>query len=139
MWAKIGTKLSFSTSCHPQTDGKMEVVNTTLGTLLRSFVSKNMKSWEECFSHVEFAYNRVVYSTTNHSPIEIVYGFNSLTPLDLLPLPLDASLIHKDGDAKARFVKKLHEKVKLQIEKKVQHYARLANKGKKEMVFEPGD
>lgn len=70
---------------------------------------------------------------------EIVYGFIPLTPLELLPLPLDASLIHKDGDGKARFVKKLHEKVKLQIEKKVQHYARLANKGKKEMVFELGD
>jgi len=59
----------------------------TLGTLLRTVLKKNLKSWEECFPHVEFAYNRVVHSTTNCSPFEIVYGFNPLPNLDLLPMP----------------------------------------------------
>ena len=35
---------------------------------------------------IEFAFNRSVHSTTNFSPFEIVYDFNPLTPLDLLPL-----------------------------------------------------
>jgi hypothetical protein len=37
LWNKLGTKLLFSTTCHPQTDGQMEVVNHTLGTMLRLF------------------------------------------------------------------------------------------------------
>jgi hypothetical protein len=37
---------------------------------------------------IEFAYNRSVHSTPDFSPFEIVYGFNPLTPLDLLPLYL---------------------------------------------------
>ena len=48
-------------------------------------------------------------------------------------------MMNRDGLSKANFVKSLHEKVKAQIEKKVEQYVRYANKGKKKMVFKPGD
>ena len=84
LWAKLGTKLLFSITCHPKTDGQMEVVNRTLSTLLRTIIKKNLKEWEECLPHIEFAYNRVVHSTTNMCPFEVVYGFKPLAPIDLL-------------------------------------------------------
>ncbi|XP_029126278.1 uncharacterized protein LOC109793894 [Cajanus cajan] len=139
LWGKLGTKLLFSTTCHPQTDGQTEVVNRTLGTLLRTVLKKNIKSWEASLPHVEFAYNRAVHSTTNCSPFEVVYGFNPLTPLDLLPMPNISVFKHKEGQAKADYVKKLHERVKAQIEKKNESYAKHANKGRKKVVFQPGD
>ncbi|XP_038979001.1 LOW QUALITY PROTEIN: uncharacterized protein LOC120109324 [Phoenix dactylifera] len=138
LWGKLGTKLMFSTTCHPQTDGQIEVVNRTLSTLLRAIIQKNLKNWEECLPHVEFAYNRSVHSATNFSPFEIVYGFNPLTPMDLSPLPIDerASL---DGKRKAETMKQLHEKVRQNIEKRTEQYATQANKGRKKVIFEPGD
>jgi translation initiation factor IF-1 len=68
-----------------------------------------------------------------------VYGYNPLTPLDMLPMPNTTWLKHKDGNAKAELVRKLHEKIKLQIEKKNESYAKSANKGRKKVTFEPGD
>ena len=63
LWTKLGTKLLFSTTCHPQTDGQTEVVNRTLSTMPRAVLKKNLKMWEECLPHVEFAYNHSVHST----------------------------------------------------------------------------
>jgi hypothetical protein len=56
--------------------------------LLRAILKKNLKMWEESLPHVEFAYNKAVHSTTNFSPFQIVYVFNSAAPIDLLPLPV---------------------------------------------------
>ena len=71
---------------------------------MRVVIQKNLKSWEECLPFIEFAYNRTVHSTTGFSPFEIAYGFNPLTPMDLIPLPCEerASL---DGEQKAKKVR----------------------------------
>ena len=138
LWCKLGTKLLFSTTCHPQTDGQTEVVNRTLSTLLRAIIQKNIKTWEECLPHVEFAYNRTEHSATKFSPFEIVYGFNPLTPLDLSPLPV-TEFVNLDGKKKAEFVKQIHEKARLNIERRTEQYAKQANKGRRQVVFEPGD
>ncbi|RDY02851.1 hypothetical protein CR513_13651, partial [Mucuna pruriens] len=42
-----------------------------------------------------------INKTTSHTPFELVYGFNLLSPLDLLPLLDMASIVHQDGLSKA--------------------------------------
>ena len=115
------------------------LVNQTLSQLLRCLVGKNLKAWEECLPHAKFAYNTVVNSTTSYSPFEVVYDSSPLSLLNLLPLPNTSAMMNRDGLFKANFVKILHEKVKVQIEKKVEQYARYSNKGRKKMVIKPSD
>ena len=124
----MGTKLLFSTTCHSQTDGQTEVVNRTLTQLLRDVIQKNLKNWEDCLLFIEFAYNHSVHSTIEFSPFEIVFRFNPLTPMDLIPLPVD-EMVSWDGNYKAQVVKTLHESVRQQIEKRNRVYATEAKKG----------
>jgi hypothetical protein len=87
LWFKLGTKLLFSTTCHPHTVGQTEVVNRTLSTMLWAVLKTNLKLWEERLPHIEFAYNRSDHSMMKVSLFQVVYGFNPRAPIDLLPLP----------------------------------------------------
>ena len=138
LWGKLGTKLLFSTTCHPQTDGQTEGVNRTLSQLLRTMIKKNLREWEECLPHVEFAYNRAVHTTTQFCPFEVVYGFKPITPLDLLPLPLHER-VNMEASKRADYGKKIHEKTREAIEKKGKNIADARNQTRKKVLFQPGD
>ena len=56
----------------------------------------------------------------------------------MLPLPVN-EITSLDGQKKAEMVKKLHESVRQPIEKKNEQYATKANKGRQQVLFEPGD
>uniref|UniRef100_A0A2N9GDV0 RNA-directed DNA polymerase n=1 Tax=Fagus sylvatica TaxID=28930 RepID=A0A2N9GDV0_FAGSY len=138
LWRKLGTTLQFSSSYHPQTDGQTEVVNRSLGNLLRSFVGKNIRQWDLLLAQAEFAYNRSPSQTTGHSPFEAVYGLNPIGPLELAPLPVTK---HFSGDAeeRAKEIKKLHEQIRGSILRNNEKYSKQANKHRKPAAFKEGD
>ncbi|XP_024015858.1 uncharacterized protein LOC112089114 [Eutrema salsugineum] len=86
----------------------------------------------------EFAYNHAKHSTSKYSPFEIVYGFNPLSPLDLMLIPVSerASL---DVKKKAELVKQIHQKARINLESKTKLYAKHPYKGRMEVIFEEGD
>ncbi|XP_031287923.1 uncharacterized protein LOC116146645 [Pistacia vera] len=116
----------------------------TLDTLCEHFYWPNMKHdvqsacdalhWEKCLPHIEFAYNGTVHSTSSFSPFEIVYGFNALTHVDILPLPTNEHA-NLDGKKKTDFVKDLHVRVRANTERKNEQYAKQANKGRLKVVW----
>ncbi len=46
LWKNLGTNLKFNSTYHLQTDGKIEVVNRTLGNILRILVSEHLMQWD---------------------------------------------------------------------------------------------
>ena len=128
----------YSTLCHPHTDGQTEVVNRTLGALLRATVGKNLTDWDLCLPIVEFAYNSSTHSSTGKSPFEVVYGYNPSLPLDFIAKPAtkEESL---SGVERSQEIQKLHQQTSEQLRKSQERQRIQGNKHKKARVFNPGD
>nr|AAX96591.1 retrotransposon protein, putative, Ty3-gypsy sub-class [Oryza sativa Japonica Group]ABA93201.1 retrotransposon protein, putative, Ty3-gypsy subclass [Oryza sativa Japonica Group] len=104
----------------------------------RAILKKNIKMWEECLPHIEFAYNRSLHSTTKMCPFQIVYGLLPRAPIDLMPLPSSEKL-NFDAKQRAELMLKLHETTKENIERMNAKYKFAGDKGRRELNFEPGD
>ncbi|MCO5578576.1 hypothetical protein L7F22_032420 [Adiantum nelumboides] len=74
IWENIGTRLEFSSSFYPQTDGQSEIANSVVLDLLESYISDQKTQWERYLPLVEFAYNNTIHSSTGKAPFEIVEG-----------------------------------------------------------------
>ncbi len=54
LWRKMYTQLSYSSSYHPQTDEQTEVINRSLGNLLRSLIRENSRMWDRVLGQAKF-------------------------------------------------------------------------------------
>eukprot|EP00253_Pinus_taeda_P026586 PITA_26586 len=66
----LDTKLTKSTTFHPQTDGQTKVVNKMIVDILPMYNFKNPRTWDESLRYVQHNYNRALHSSTNHRPFQ---------------------------------------------------------------------
>ncbi|SJL13286.1 uncharacterized protein ARMOST_16726 [Armillaria ostoyae] len=85
----LKTKLALSSSHHPQHDGQTEIVNKTLESMLRAYVSKDRANWAEWLHLLEFSYNAHKHASTGASPFQLLLGFQPSSPLTQLTPILD--------------------------------------------------
>jgi hypothetical protein len=102
LWPLLDTKLTKSTTFHPQTDGQTEVVNRKIVHILRMYNSKHPRTWDESLLCVQHSYNRALHSSTGHNPFQVGLRFQPLGPIDVaLPLAVtstDSSLAPTEAD-----------------------------------------
>ncbi|XP_074314198.1 uncharacterized protein LOC141649405 [Silene latifolia] len=137
LWRLLNTKLLFSTSHHPQTDGQTEVTNRTLGRILRCIVKSSLKDWDLKLAQAEFAFNRALSSSTGHNPFEVVYGSNPLMPIDQSNVP--RATVNYDAKKRVEQMRHLHDQVRKQIEKANEQAKKNSKPTKGRKEFQPGD
>ena len=77
----FGTRLNFSTTFHPQTDGQSERVIQVLKDMLRGCVLDFPGSWDRYIPLMEFAYNNSYQSNIRMATYEALYGRRCRTPM----------------------------------------------------------
>nr|XP_043625638.1 uncharacterized protein LOC122597070 [Erigeron canadensis] len=71
----MGTKLHFSTTYHPQTDGQSERTIQTLEDMLRACIIDFGGPWDAYLPLAEFSYNNSYHSSIKMPPYEMLYGY----------------------------------------------------------------
>ncbi|GKA88519.1 putative nucleotidyltransferase, ribonuclease H [Tanacetum coccineum] len=138
LWKMVNTQLNFSSAYHPQTDGQTEVVNRSLGNLLRCLVGDHVKAWDQKLCQAEFAHNHAVNRSTRFSPFQVVYSAQPRSPLDLMTPRVSSSVPKKVQD----FVTGLHDVHKAVHENLVRansKYKQDADHKRRHVDFEEGD
>ena len=77
----IGTRLTMSTTFHPETDGQSERTIQVLEDMLRACTLDHKGNWEEHLPLVEFAYNHSYQVSIQMAPYEALYGRPCRSPL----------------------------------------------------------
>jgi hypothetical protein len=77
----LDTRLNFSSSYHPQTDGQTERTNQVLEDMLRACALKHGGSWDKSLPYAEFSYNNSYQASLKMSPFEALYGRKCRTPM----------------------------------------------------------
>ncbi|MBW0562654.1 hypothetical protein O181_102369 [Austropuccinia psidii MF-1] len=93
LYDMLGTKLSFSTAYHPQTDGLAEMMIQTIEDILKRFCAYGMEykdhegythDWVTLLPEVQLAYNTSQNSTTGKTLALVEKGWNPLLPVEHL-------------------------------------------------------
>jgi hypothetical protein len=138
LWKKLGTNLMFSLAYHPQTDGQTEVVNKSLGDLLRSLVTEHHSQWDSILPQAEFAYNDSVNRSTGKSPFQVVYGMQ-LRGVSELRDSGQTATSSASAEELAEVMKELHSQVKEQLQNSSQEYKHRADQHQRQLQFKVGD
>ena len=135
MHETLGTRLEFSTTFHPQTNGQTEGVNQILEDMLRACALDYGSSWDDNLPYAEFSYNNSYQTSLKMAPFEALYRRRCRTPLSWDEVG-DRQLFGPD------LIKESEQKVKLirdRLKVAQSRQKSYADSKRKETVYKVGD
>eukprot|EP01018_Ginkgo_biloba_P001108 Gb_13530 [translate_table: standard] len=111
LWKKLGSELNFNSAYHPHADEQTEVVNRSLGNLLRSLARDKPRQWDQVLAQAEFVFNSSVNRSIGMAPFQVVCVRMPKIRADLIDIPV-GERVSDDVEAMAKNLKQTHEEVK---------------------------
>ena len=78
----MGTKLHYTSSYHPQSDGQSERLNQCMENYLRCMTGEMPSQWSKWLNMAKWWYNSTYHSSLTITPFEALFGYKPV------PLPL---------------------------------------------------
>jgi len=86
LMSKLALKLCFQqehlSPYYPQANGQVKAVNKTLKTILQWTIDKNRSNWHLMLYPSLWAYRTSVKTATSFTPFQLVYGMESISPIE---------------------------------------------------------
>ncbi|KAI7947435.1 hypothetical protein MJO28_009343 [Puccinia striiformis f. sp. tritici] len=142
----LGTKLSFSTAYHPQTDGLAERMIQTLEDMVRRYCAYGLEfkdndgythDWVSLLPILELAYSTSIHSTTGKPPALLEKGWIPNLPKDFIKQ--DAIDIHPTANTYAKIFDKARKYAEHCITEATAYNKERWDKSHKEPEFKVGD
>jgi len=72
-----------STTYYPAINGLAEAFNKTIEKLLKKFISKSQRDWDDKLGECLWAYHTTVRTPTKATPLSLVYECEAIIPLEI--------------------------------------------------------
>ena len=83
MCGLLGVKKTRTVAFRPQSDGLVERLNRTIGTMIAAFVNENQRTWDKDLQVLMMAYRSTPHESTKLTPNEMMLGREVSLPLDV--------------------------------------------------------
>jgi len=72
-----------STAYYLASNGLAEDFNKIIGKLLKKFISKSQRDWDDKLGGCVWAYRTIIRTPTKATPFSLVYGCEAILPLEI--------------------------------------------------------
>lgn len=107
-----GIKKTRTTPYHPQGNGQVERFNRTLCGLIKSIDTRRRHRWPEILPHLVYIYNTTPHSVTGYTPYALMFGRESVVPLDQLISNTRSDWSENVIKKQAQVIQRTHQVVK---------------------------
>ena len=96
-----------STAYYPPANGLAEAFNKTIAKILKKFVFRSQRDWDEKLGEYLWAYRTIVRTATKATPFSLVYGCEAVLSLEIqipllrIAIAFDMTEEEKDKDRKS--------------------------------------
>uniref|UniRef100_A0A1X7U6W1 Integrase catalytic domain-containing protein n=1 Tax=Amphimedon queenslandica TaxID=400682 RepID=A0A1X7U6W1_AMPQE len=87
----LGIQKLITTAYHPQCNGMIEKLNSTLKSMLRRHAAKFGPQWDQYLPGVQWAYQNTPHEATKEKPSFLMFGVDLRSPTEAASLPLSQS------------------------------------------------